>query len=184
LVALGSASAQAAQAAQAARVAAGKIAHTVVSWARESDGLIPAVFEAGNEARIIPAVEGLVYPALCGVSQALEPDGEYGALVRALKRHVEAVLVPGICLDAQSGGWKLSSTSRNTWLSKIFINQYVVERIFGIVDERTARDAIHARWQREGSANWAATDQVDSTNGKDLGSRLYPRLVSSILWTL
>ena len=108
--------------------------------------------------------------------------GPYGELIRALKRHLDKVLAPGVCLDAVSGGWKLSSTSRNTWLSKIFLNQYVAERVLGFDDERTRRDAVHARWLRTGSADFAATDQVDSSSGKDLGSRLYPRLVTSILW--
>jgi hypothetical protein len=58
----------------------------------------------------------------------------------------------------------------------------VAEKVLGMNDERTRRDAVHARWQRIGSAEYAATDQVDSSNGKDLGSRLYPRLVTSILW--
>ena len=64
----------------------------------------------------------------------------------------------------------------------MFLNQYVTEHIFGICDDRVARDAIHASWLKNGSADFAATDQVDSASGKDLGSRLYPRLVTSILW--
>jgi hypothetical protein len=165
-----------------ARVVAAKIAHTVVSRVHEPEGYIPAVFEGGNDSKIIPAVEGLIYPTFCGAPEAVSLSGPYGELIAALKRHLEAVLVPGVCLDAKTGGWKLSSTSDNTWLSKIFINQYVAENILGIKDGRTARDAVHVHWQCNGSADWAATDQVESTSGRDLGSRLYPRLVSSILW--
>ncbi|HWR10771.1 MAG TPA: glycoside hydrolase family 52 protein [Rectinemataceae bacterium] len=165
-----------------AAAAAVAVAATVASNMLDPEGYIPAVFESGNRSRIIPAIEGLVYPGFCGAPEAACPDGPYGDLVRALARHLETVLVPGGCLDASSGGWKLSSTSRNTWLSKIFLNQYVAENVLGLRDERTARDAIHARWLMMGSADFAATDQVDSANGKDLGSRLYPRLVTSILW--
>lgn len=167
---------------QEADSAALRIARTVVSRVCEPAGYIPAVFEGGNDSKIIPAVEGLVYPSFCGAPEAVSPNGPYGELVAALKRHLETVLVPGICLDARTGGWKLSSTSNNTWLSKIFINQYVAEHILGIKDGRTTRDAVHVHWQCHGSADWAATDQVDSASGRDLGSRLYPRLVSSILW--
>jgi hypothetical protein len=163
---------------EAARLAADTIAERVI----EPDGYIPAVFESDNRSKIIPAIEGLAYPRFCGAEEALAEDGPYGVLVRALKRHLGAVLVPGACLDAESGGWKLSSTSRNTWLSKIFLNQYIAEEILGVRGEATERDAVHARWQRVGSAQWGATDQVDSSSGKDLGSRLYPRLVTSILW--
>jgi hypothetical protein len=168
--------------ADSALEAAQRIAATVVSKVHEPEGYIPAVFESGNDSRIIPAVEALAYPPLCGIPEAVSFTGSYAALVKALKRHLEAVLVSGVCLDPISGGWKLSSTSRNTWPSKIFISQYVAENILGIRDGRTARDAAHVKWQCNASADWAATDQVDSASGKDLGSRLYPRLVSSILW--
>jgi len=158
-------------------------ASTIAGKALGLDGYIPAVFENDNRSRIIPAVEGLAYPGFCGAAGALDPDGPYGPMIRALSRHLDAVLVPGICLDAESGGWKLSSTSRNTWLSKIFLNQYVAERILGREGELTMRDRVHAGWLRKGSADWAATDQVDSSTGRDLGSRLYPRLVTALLWT-
>lgn len=171
-----------ASAAESAREAAALAARTISERAIEPEGYIPAVFESDNRSKIIPAVEGLAYPRFCGAEAALSEDGPYGELLRALKRHLVAVLVPGACLDAESGGWKLSSTSRNTWMSKIFLNQYIAEEILGLRGEATERDAVHAAWQRLGSAQWGATDQVDSSSGKDLGSRLYPRLVTSILW--
>jgi hypothetical protein len=174
----GPASPQARSAGEAAGLTAAAILERVV----EPEGYIPAVFESDNRSRIIPAVEGLVYPRFAGAGAALAADGPYADFLAGLKRHLSAVLVDGVCLDPVSGGWKLSSTSRNTWLSKIFLNQYVAEEILGVKDGRTARDAAHAKWQRVGSADWAATDQVDSATGADLGSRLYPRLVTSILW--
>ncbi len=167
---------------RAAAGAARAAARTITGKMLEAEGFIPAVFESDNRSCIIPAVEGLAYPGFCGAPEAVRADGPYGELVRALKRHLDVVLAPGVCLDPVSGGWKLSSTSRNTWLSKIFLNQYVAERVLGLDDERTRRDAVHARWLRTGSADYAATDQVDSMSGADLGSRLYPRLVTSILW--
>ena len=157
-------------------------ARTIAGMMLEPEGFIPAVFESDNRSCIIPAIEGLAYPGFCGAAEAVLPDGPYGELVRALRRHLDTVLVPGLCLDAESDGWKLSSTSKNTWLSKIFLNQYVAESVLGLDDERSRRDDVHARWLRSGSADYAATDQVDSSSGKDLGSRLYPRLVTSLLW--
>jgi hypothetical protein len=168
--------------AAAAREAAALAAATICDRVVEGEDYIPAVFESDNRSRIIPAVEGLVYPPFCGAPAAVKEDGPYGKLIKALKRHLDVVLVSGACLDPVSKGWKLSSTSRNTWLSKTFLNQYVAEDILGMRSERTERDAVHASWQRHGSADWAATDQVDSSSGKDLGSRLYPRLVTAILW--
>ena len=171
-------SAEAKSAGSAARAAALTIAGRML----EPEGFIPAVFESDNRSCIIPAIEGLAYPGFCGAAGATAEKGPYGDFIRALKRHLDKVLAPGICLDSVSGGWKLSSTSKNTWLSKIFLNQYVAEKVLGFDDERTRRDAVHAKWLRTGSADFAATDQVDSSSGKDLGSRLYPRLVTSILW--
>jgi len=168
--------------AEAAAGDAAAAAATVAGRMLKDEGYIPAVFESDNRSAIIPAIEGLAYPGFCGAPGAVREDGPYGELIRALKRHLDTVLAEGVCLDAVSGGWKLSSTSRNTWMSKIFLNQYVAEKVLGMDDERTRRDAVHARWQRVGSADYAATDQVDSTTGADLGSRLYPRLVTSVLW--
>jgi xylan 1,4-beta-xylosidase len=167
---------------KAAAATAAAAASTIAGMMLEKEGYIPAVFESDNRSCIIPAIEGLAYPGFCGAPEAVMIDGPYGALVAALKRHLDTVLKSGVCLDAASGGWKLSSTSKNTWLSKIFLNEYVAESVLGMDDERTRRDAVHARWLRTGSADYAATDQVDSSSGADLGSRLYPRLVTSILW--
>ena len=167
---------------QIAAKAANLAASTIAANMLEPDGFIPAIFQSDNRSRIISAIEGLIYPGFCGAPEAVAIDGPYRELVCALKRHLEHVLVPGLCIDSYSGGWKLSSTSKNTWLSKIFLNQYIAEHIFGICDERLSRDAIHACWLKTGSSDFASTDQVDSASGKDLGSRLYPRLVTSILW--
>jgi hypothetical protein len=167
---------------KAAADSARLIAQTISEKLLRDELFIPAVFEADNRSCIIPAVEGLAYPGFCGAAEALRPEGPYGALIRALTRHIDTVLAPGLCLDPVSGGWKLSSSDKNTWISKIILNQYVVENILGIVDERTQRDKIHARWLRTGCADFAATDQIDSETGRDLGSRLYPRLVTAILW--
>jgi len=161
-----------------------RISKTVCSYYLEDEKYIPAVFEGGNQSRIIPAIEGLIYPFLCGAPEAVAEDGTNGAFIRILKNHLKTVLVPGQCLDAISGGWKLSSTSHNTWLSKIFLNQFVAKEILHIDDALIRRDVEHATWLFGSGSLFSMTDQVDSTNGKALGSRLYPRLVTSILWLL
>lgn len=168
---------------QEARESAQRAANSIQSKMLD-EGYIPAVFESNNRSKIIPAVEGLAYPYACGWPQLVAENGPYGSFIKTLKKHLDTVLAPGSCLDAVSGGWKLSSTSYNTWLSKIFLNQFVAEKILGFTDQRIYRDGIHAHWLRSGSAQWAATDQVHSSDGHDMGSRLYPRLVTAILWTL
>lgn len=168
--------------AEKAKEGAVRAAETISSKMIPGENYIPAVFEADNKSKIIPAVEGLIYPLFCGAPEAVKEKGPYAEFIKVLKIHLDTVLAPGICLDDVSGGWKLSSTSKNTWLSKIFINQYVAENILGFSGDRIERDAVHVSWQQNGSKDWGATDQVASTDGTDLGSRLYPRLVSAIVW--
>ena len=171
-------------AAKDARDAATAIAKTVSSHFDAQKKFIPAVFEGGNQSRIIPAVEGLAYPFLAGAPDIFSGSGPYASFISLLRQHLDTVLVPGTCIDPVSGGWKLSSTSKNTWMSKIFLNQFIAEYVLDFPQEKIRHDGAHARWLRNGSADFAATDQVESDTGKDLGSRLYPRLVTSILWIL
>jgi hypothetical protein len=109
------------------------------------------------------------------------------ALLDVLKKHTRTLL-----LDPQrrnlfpDGGIKLSSTSNNSWVSKICIVLHVVRRVFELdQDEKvkqilTAADAAHVKWQTDGSSYWACCDQIVS--GKAHGSRYYPRIVTSTLW--
>lgn len=144
-------------------------------------GYIPAVLSGESDACILPAIEALVYPFLLGLHGTVTEQGPYGQLITVLRRHLTAALRPGVCLDRVSGGWKLSSTSVNTWMSKIFLCQFVAEQVFGVTPD-PRWDEVHVGWQQHGSAAHGPTDQVRSTDGADLGSRLYPRLVTSVLW--
>jgi hypothetical protein len=143
-------------------------------------GFIPAVLEDGNESAIIPAAEALVYPWEMGLKDAVSEDGEFGGYVRMLKRHLENILKPGICLY-DDGGWKLSNSADNSWMSKICLNQYVAREILGIQYGGEARaDAAHVQWEVEGSKFYACSDQFAS--GIPKGSLYYPRIVTNILW--
>jgi len=157
---------------------ANRIAAAVADRFDEELGHIPAVFEGGNRSAIIPAIEALVFPLVWKLDGALEPQGPYAAMLAALRRHLEAILVPGVCLF-DDGGWKLSSTSDNSWLSKIFLCQHVAEKVFGIAPTAGSH-AAHAAWQQLGSADWAMSDQCHAGVAK--ASRYYPRCVSNDLW--
>jgi hypothetical protein len=158
-------------------------AAAIVSKFNEKEQYIPAVFEKGNTSRIIPAVEALVYPYIIGDIASISEEGTYGDLIRVLKKHTRTVLKPGICIDEVSGGWKLSSTSKNTWNSKIFLCQYVIKEILNMnFEDEEEWDKVHAYWQQSSCSLDGATDQVNSDTGTSRGSRLYPRLVTSILW--
>ncbi|MGG1612996.1 glycoside hydrolase family 52 protein [Paenibacillus sp. FSL K6-2441] len=145
-------------------------------------GYIPAVIQENNDSKIIPAIEGLIFPLYTGCEEALDPNGRFGAYIAALSTHLNTVLQPGICLF-EDGGWKLSSTSNNSWLSKIYLCQFIARRILGLPwDERgQAADAAHVAWlTSEKNAYWSWSDQMMA--GVICGSRYYPRGVTAILW--
>lgn len=165
--------------------AANRAAGTVVQHAGD-DGVIPAVFEAHNSgyrSRILPACEALVYPLTWGVDIASQAHHLYAAL----RRHTLALLT-----DSQGrnifpdGGIRLSSTSSNSWMSKIAIFQHVARTVLGLEKEAAVAsllaraDAAHVVWQTDGSGYWACSDQF--VDGLAKGSRYYPRIITAALW--
>lgn len=160
---------------------ADKCARTIVSH-MTPEGYIPAVIGEGNDSKIIPAIEGLIFPYYLNLTDSLDPGGRFGFYIEALRSHLETVLVEGICLFPD-GGWKISSTSNNSWLSKIYLGQFIARRILGWEwDEAgAAADAAHVRWlTHETLSFWSWSDQIIS--GEITGSKYYPRGVTSILW--
>ncbi len=57
--------------------------NTIVSHVTD-EGFIPAVIEKNNQSRIIPAIEGLVYPYYIGDTDAVSEEGEFGQYIKAL----------------------------------------------------------------------------------------------------
>ncbi len=171
--------------AKAAAEQARRAAATMVGYA-QADGTIPAIIGQGDvpgsRSKIIPAVEGLVFPYFSGRADAVREDGPYGEYVRALARHLDAVLTEGVCLFPD-GGWKISSTSDNSWLSKIYLCQFVARRILGRPwGEAEARaDKAHVAWLTHPELSvWSWSDQILA--GKIIASKYYPRGVTGILW--
>jgi hypothetical protein len=151
-----------------------------------SDGVIPAVFDEhsnGYHSRILPACEGLLYPHLWGTNLA----AEFPELFDLLKKHVVALLA-----DPQrrnlfpDGGIRLSSTSENSWLSKIALFQEVAKQVFHLHRDPAMAslfeeaDCAHVNWQVKGSGYWGCSDQFVSGIAK--GSRWYPRNITAALW--
>lgn len=153
-------------------------ARTIVESADDA-GVLPAIIGEGSDARLIPAIEGLVFPWVAGRTDLISEDGPFGSLRKTLQAHFEEVMSPGVC-KFEDGGWKLSSTSKNSWLSKIYLCQAIAEQIFGAQADSEA-DEIHLGWlMDEDNSYFAWSDQMLA--GKAHGSRYYPRGVTSVLW--
>jgi hypothetical protein len=169
----------------AARDTADLLARTIATKFEADTQSFPAVFEHDNRSRIIPAIEGFVYPLYLGLTDVCDRKGRFAVLLDLLSKHLLGVLQPGVCLDAKSGGWKMSSTSTNTWFSKIAIAQHVVRELFpeAMTAAALVADRVHANWQRRpGCGKDAMCDQIRSDTGVSCGSRYYPRGVTTILW--
>ncbi len=164
--------------AELAMVQATLCARTIEN-AADGNGLLPALFGEGVTARIIPAIEGLVFPLIAGRQELLSETGPFAGMIRTLARHLGAILQEGICLF-EDGGWKLSSTSRNSWLSKIYLCQFVAESVLGLAPD-TRADLVHLGWLMDDENTYYAwSDQMLA--GKACGSRYYPRGVTAALW--
>lgn len=169
--------------ARAARESADLAAAAIAARFDEAAGMFPAVFEGGNRSRILPAVEGLVFPLHLGFVDELR--GRYPELFAKLRTHMTNALSSGLCLDERTGAWKISSTSFNTWFSKIALAQHVVRGVFpsALNPAASAADRAHARLQQSAPlGRHAMVDQVHSQTGEALGSRYYPRVVTACLW--
>ena len=171
--------------------------------AASADGSLPAVLEkdnAGFHSRIFPVLEGLVYLSYCREALAGWSPGVAalpGRLLEASLAHplVDVLRTHTLALFNDpnrrnlfpDGGMKLSSTSNNSWMSKIAIVMHVCRTVLKLGDTDphvtallAAADAAHVTWQIDGSGYWACSDQF--INGKVTGSRYYPRIITAALW--
>lgn len=167
--------------ANVAKAQAEKAAKTIASYLN-TKGFIPAVMGEDCDARIIPAIEGLVFPKVLGLKDALKVNGDYGCLIQALTTHFNSVFKKNVCIY-KDNGWKLSNTADNSWLSKIYLCQYVARNVLGIKNKATgiSADKAHEKWLlNEENLYWAWSDQM--TSGIAMGSKYYPRGVTNILW--
>jgi len=151
-------------------------------------GYIPALLDGSVTASTTPMVEGLAYPAAMGLTNALDRiGGPYAAMLQALSNHMASVLVPGRCLDATSGGWRMTSANALIWLSKVFIPQYVAEAVLGITNGSVngSVDQVHASILIQDAPFHGFADAFNGSGVfQNPGGVHYPRGISSALWWL
>lgn len=154
------------------------------------NGEYPAVLEpssSGFASRILPAIEALSYLAVWKLNKP-EPSPAAARLLDSLREHTRRLLTSKDSKNLfADGGLKLSSTSNNSWMSKIALFQFAARQTLGLgADAAVSRvfqqaDSAHARWQtNSASAYWAMSDQM--VLGQASGSRYYPRCITSALW--
>ena len=107
-----------------AKEAAARSADTLSKAFDPKLGFIPAVLEEGNKSCIIPAVEALIYPWEMGLKNKTQIDGEYSEYIQVLFKHIQHCMQPGVCLY-EDGGWKLSNSADNSWMSKICLSHNI-----------------------------------------------------------
>lgn len=159
-----------------------RAAQTIVAAFDPELGYIPALLDSGKPAPIIPAVEGLIFPYQMNLYETVSTTGPYAELILKLRLHLENVLKPGACLFPD-GSWKLSTHSENSWISKVFLCQFIARKILGINfgKAQVEQDRAHADWWRLGSPSNPAIDQIFAGKTFEVGF-YYPRAVTSILW--
>lgn len=153
----------------------------VLQAVNAESGSIPALLDGSSHAAILPAMEGLIFPAWWGDHKMVAADGPFASLVKVLRRHAESALESGRCLFPD-GGLRLSETSNNSWLSKIYLWQAICERVLHWQwPAMEDADSAHRAWlQDPANALYAWSDQFMA--GKVCGSRYYPRGVTAALW--
>lgn len=126
---------------------------------------------------VAAAAEPLAVPAMLGaLGEEEEPT-----LFALLRQHSTACLQPGVCIDAVSGGLRLSSTSRNTWPSKAVLTLYAMETVLGLaVPAGVTQEVIG--WAQKSAREVTIADQILCDTRQVVGGPYYPRIVTAALW--
>ena len=172
-------------AAKEAMAGAKRAAETIVMSFDEKLGYIPALLDGADKTAIIPAIEGLIFPKWAGMPEVLSFSGEFADLMQVMKRHFIHVMKPGRCLF-DDGGWRLSASSINSWMSKICLCQYISETILGVrLDGQVIKEAdeAHVNWWTNVTRYCPGIDQIFwGKNFDDIKGFHYPRAITAILY--
>ncbi|MDX2082216.1 MAG: glycoside hydrolase family 52 protein [Terrimicrobiaceae bacterium] len=135
----------------------------------------------GGDSFILAALDPLAVPIFCGLDEDLR---RFPGLLQKLSVHARTCLRDGVCVDSENAGLRLSSTSENTWISKIAL----CLASFSWLEGKPAKDLLpescrqFVRWMHTSSAQKTVSDQIEVRRSEPLGGSYYPRVVSA--WVL
>lgn len=123
------------------------------------------------------AAEPLAVPHMLGVLNA-DTDP---MLTEILTAHSIECLKTGVCRDEATGGLRLSSTSRNTWTSKVILTIYAMENVLHLtLPEGMVQEVVN--WGHVSAREATIADQIHCDVRRAIGGVYYPRIVTSCLW--
>jgi hypothetical protein len=147
------------------------------------DGRIPALVGGQSQGVLTTVVEGLAYAWFGGVREKLSVDGPYADYLKALGRHfTEHAMRTDTCI-AKDGSWRITSSNANTFPAKIYVCQFVAERILSLPVEKESRvnDAANvAAITHPEHSYWCWSEQIK--DGIVYAAKYYPRGVTSNVW--
>jgi len=170
------------EAARRARLQAERCANTVVS-VTSIDGRIPALVDGSSSGVLTTVIEGLAYAYFGGVRDMLDLHGPFTQYMNALGRHfTEHAMRSDTCI-AQDGSWRITSSNANTFPAKIYVCQFVAERILHLPVTEASRvndQANVAAITHPEHSVWCWSEQIK--DGIVYAAKYYPRGVTSNIW--
>lgn len=156
---------------------ADRSANALMKAFNEGKNAFPANLLEPCDSLVFAALDPLAVPIFCGLGEEMK---RYPALLELLKRHAETCLRPGNCADTKNGGLRLSSSSANTWPSKVALALASTGWLEHRPVQGLAPDAYSqlASWMRCSADKLTVSDQINSSTGAVIGASYYPRLVT------
>ncbi len=125
---------------------------------------------------VLGAIEPLGMIALLGMTDRL-PE----RLRELLCHHVRACLQSGACAEEETGGLRMSSTSNNTFVSKVALSLFVMGEVLGMeIPKASVAEMLH--WCQVCAERLTISDQVLVDKRQVIGGCYYPRIITAAFW--
>ena len=162
-----------------ARSLADRAASALERSYRDGPAAFPPNLIEGGDALVFAALDPMAVPLFCGLGDKM---GRYRGLLDKLRAHGSTCMATGKCLDANTGGLRLSSSTPKTWPSKVALSLSSFAWLEGKPATEIAPSIIPelAGWLQVSAASTTLSDQIDASTRKQISGAYYPRLVSLI----